>query len=512
MNGFKIENQDVNTFLTYEIKETDTIDSLSFGMLTNNRIKGVAPILFTQRDETRFFKYNITSKAQASQFFSGVVTKNRLLNVILGITSSVMAAEEYMVDTSFFVFDLEHIYIDTTTYEPLLICLPVISEERKTQSVQAFFRSLVFTARYDQTENCDYVAKLINYFNSTSVFSLSDFKKLVQNLYNTSVPVLGETAAKPAGVPEVKEERQREKPPMPTQTPEPVAVSPISPPTVNRTPVSKQQDTLVRDGLEIPGMGKVGVESGNKKEKKKDKKPEDKMSVLYLIRHYSKENLEIYKAQKDGKEETLSTKNTTEPKAPKAPKTPKKPSVPSGFTVPGQSIPTPQTQPPEKKDYSKDGQANGYMAQTRGTDTASKIPGQNNFGTVSGDFGDTTVLVAPGAAGETSLLTANVATAVKPRPYLVRLKNGEKVLVDKPRFRIGKEKSYVDYFIGDNTAISRSHADIIVKGESYFLVDLNSTNHTFVNGSMLQGNAEVQIKNGNRIRLANEEFDFIEEI
>lgn len=38
------------------------------------------------------------------------------------------------------------------------------------------------------------------------------------------------------------------------------------------------------------------------------------------------------------------------------------------------------------------------------------------------------------------------------------MKNNEKIKLVKPVFRIGKEKSYVDYFIGDNTTVSRSHA------------------------------------------------------
>lgn len=508
MNGFRIENQDVNTFLTYEIKDTDTIDSLSFGMLTNNKIKGVAPILFTQRDETKFFKYNITSKAQASQFFSGVVTKNRLLNVILGITSSVMAAEEYMVDTSFFVFDLDYIYIDTTTYEPLMVCLPIISEGRNMQSMQNFFRSLVFTARYDQTENCDYVAKLINYFNSTSVFSLSDFKKLVQNLYNTNSPAPAkQPPVAPIKTPPtmVRDELPRpvtpevinERPPMPADR-----ISPVSPVT---PPASKKDDKPQRGGIEIPGMGKKPV-TEPKEDKKNDKKnKEDKMSLLYLIRHYNKENLEKYRAQSGGKQDESSSKPEKEPKVPG-----KKPiAPPSGFKIPGQETP-PVSSKPDNFGTPPSPPASGWGV---GSEPATKVPGMNNFGTVSADFGDTTVLVAPGAtAGETSVLTANAATVVKPRPYLVRIKNGEKVLIDKPRFRVGKEKSYVDYFIGDNTAISRSHADIIVKGDEYYLVDLNSTNHTFVNGSMIQGNTEVQIKNGNRIRFANEDFDFVEEI
>lgn len=93
-------------------------------------------------------------------------------------------------------------------------------------------------------------------------------------------------------------------------------------------------------------------------------------------------------------------------------------------------------------------------------------------------------------------------------PYLLRINTYEKVNIDKPVFRIGKEKSYVDYFIMNNNAISRIHADIITKDDNYFIKDNNSTNHTFVNGTRIQVSQNVQIFDGDAIMLANEPFEF----
>ena len=123
------------------------------------------------------------------------------------------------------------------------------------------------------------------------------------------------------------------------------------------------------------------------------------------------------------------------------------------------------------------------------------------------NFGQTTVLGAGNAIGETTVLVNQNAQS-KPMPHLIRKKNNEKIDLNKPVFRIGKEKSYVDYFIGDNTAISRSHANIINRDGAFAVVDTQSTNHTFVNGTMLQPNEEVTVSHGDTIRLANEDFEF----
>ena len=60
----------------------------------------------------------------------------------------------------------------------------------------------------------------------------------------------------------------------------------------------------------------------------------------------------------------------------------------------------------------------------------------------------------------------------------------------------------------DNSAVSRSHADIIARNGAYFIRDNNSLNHTFLDGRQLQGGVEVQLENGVKFKLADEDFEF----
>ena len=128
-------------------------------------------------------------------------------------------------------------------------------------------------------------------------------------------------------------------------------------------------------------------------------------------------------------------------------------------------------------------------------------PNTNTQGLSSG----TTVLGAdPG--GTTVLGSEELDAPVY--PYLIRNKNEERIPVDKPVFRIGKEKQYSDYFVSDNNAVSRSHADIITRNGRYYIKDLNSTNKTYVDGKAIPIEKEVEIFSKTRLRLANEDFVF----
>ena len=92
--------------------------------------------------------------------------------------------------------------------------------------------------------------------------------------------------------------------------------------------------------------------------------------------------------------------------------------------------------------------------------------------------------------------------------YLTRNSTNETIEIDCDIFKIGKEKKYVDFCIEDNATVSRSHADIVRKGNSYFIIDNNSTNHTYMNGEMIPSGEEVPLEDGAEIMLGNERLTF----
>lgn len=98
-----------------------------------------------------------------------------------------------------------------------------------------------------------------------------------------------------------------------------------------------------------------------------------------------------------------------------------------------------------------------------------------------------------------------------PRTELRRLSGiegtAETIPVSYYPFLIGKQESLADYVLREDT-VSRLHARIDRRGETYWVTDLNSTNGTAVNGTTLEANETVQIHAGDRIDLADLHFKF----
>ena len=535
--NFTYENQGTNTYLVYQIAGSDKIDTMSLGMITNNKIAGIVPTVFTQLDADKFIKYNVTSRITAKEFLTGIVNKKRLLGVFSGITRAILSAEEYMIDVSNLLIDLDYIYTDVSSCETTLICLPVISKNNENVDFGMMFKKILFSTQFDQTENCDYVAKLINYLNSTPVFSITDFDRLLTETMNDEILQSQTESYVPAqAAAQMNEAVQPQE--FSTQETRMSQQSAMQPQSMQQQPIQPQplpQQPMQHNVLPQPVKPQMSAQAGTEGSGQISVPPaqgdpnEKEMSLFGLLTHYSKENKEIYnrqKAQKKAAKENPVDSNINMPNQEfaipgQAPQSMSK-SVPSQQnqqfmpkSVPSQQNqqfmpkPAPSQQMPKASQMSV--QSNPTQPKpvfSKSAPVANPSVPQNILQQmpVTGDFGETTVLGVGMAAGETTVLGAAQAQIVS--PYLLRLKNNERIQLSKPVFRIGKERSYVDYFISDNTAVSRSHANILIKGTEFYIVDTNSTNHTYVNGNMLQSNVETKLEHGSKVRLANEEFEF----
>ncbi|MDR0671672.1 MAG: DUF6382 domain-containing protein, partial [Oscillospiraceae bacterium] len=274
------ETQGVNTYLICRLENGEAIDTFTFGMITNTRVPGLSPVLFTQIDDARILKYNISSKVPLRHFLGGQVNKKRLLGVFSGIAAALTSAEEYMLEIETFLFDVDNIYTDVSTCEASLICLPVRREVGAVNLV-SFFKDIMFNTQFDQSENCDYVAQIINYLNSVVAFSLPDFKKKVDSLIyvmpTTQTQVIMSQPMPPVGLAAGPAFSERAPPPAPMSVPAPpAALSPAAAqrpaafPAAPPMPVVPRQAAVPPPGLAMPNSAALPpAPSGGKPGKEK---------------------------------------------------------------------------------------------------------------------------------------------------------------------------------------------------------------------------------------------------
>lgn len=499
MDQFSYQNQGTISFLIYTLLPGEQVDQMSIGMITNNKIPSLLPVAYTQIDENCYLRYNISSKVNLNSYFSGVVNRKRLLTVFNGICEAIIEADSYMLESNMFVLDKQYIFANVSTSEPSLVYLPLI-KEREPLDVCRFFKEIMFGTQFDQMEDCGYVAQIINFLNASKNFSLPDFRRLIQSLLSSTKDEAANTSvvrpleqvkpssnlsgvAEKVAVPKVqtplelsfserekqavKEEAKPEKPSPDTGN----GILPVVPPVTTK---AKEEPAPAK---------KKGFLSSLFSTKGKQREPEKKPAYKPPMNgvNIPGKAPEPLKEVKSGAMEIPKAGEQNSSMGMPAPASPQKP-----MAIPPQPVLQPMAKPVEPS------------AQSQGVKVVSPM------------YGGTTVLCA--TAGETTVLNSSPEIMQEPqvqRAFMKRLKTGQEFEIDKPVFRIGKEKSYVDYFVADNPAVSRSHADIICRNGQYYIKDNNSTNHTYVQGEMLTSNTEYPLQSEWRVQLANEEFLFV---
>ncbi|MCD8120002.1 MAG: FHA domain-containing protein [Lachnospiraceae bacterium] len=524
------ENQGTNTYLVYELKESEELDSMGIGMLTNNHIPGLAQTVFIQMDNKKYIKYNVSAKITLSNFFSGIINRKRLLGVLDGIVKAMISAEEYMIDPRWIMFDLNYIFTDVTTCETLMIALPLVEMEGKEIDSSAFFRDTIFSIsqKIDQTENCDYYMKLIGYLNMNKNLTWPGFKQF-----------LDELSGKQGGPsnPPASEDMPYRQDPMRTTTGSPETVKgngdtpgqsnwqapyvATADPAPNSSGKLQPHGDMAAGGyggraasestMAIPGkngaVSKVPASNADSTAGAGGAEPTQEMSLFYLLNHYSKENAAAYRAQKAAKEEKKEQgKQKKESKK-------KKEKARAAYAIPGQAgesietpsgrdtLRTPGQSGGTQAGFSGGGDAAHTYGQSQGTDS---MRGTGNTPQPNRNYGATTTLKKNKAGATTVLKKKPNASG----PVLIRLKTSERIPIQKSPFNIGRDPEFADYCISDNTAVGRSHAMITVREGQCFVLDSNSINHTYINGEMIPSSAEVPIHEGDRLSFADEDFEF----
>ena len=561
---FSYDTQGGRAYLVYCLEESDKLSNVTLNMMQNNAFQYLADISFYQIDEKSYARYDVTSKVPAKDLFGHDVNKKILLSYMQSIVKAVQEADDHMLDARCLCLEAERIYVDVDDGKAVVICLPLDREGEPQPDFQRYFKDLLYSCTFSTNEDSSYFIKINNYLNSVA-FSLDDFEKLLEDLQDKKTPAArphaggtpgsaGGGSGTPVSVPPVTPPPQT--PPSqggrvnyPPISPGPAA--PIyGPPPVKRPSVYPVQTPPATPNKPVPPGPKAPAVPIDQQDSS-----EPKMSWFYLMQNYSKENAAIYKQQK-AKEKAAAAmaaaappakkKEKPEKKKPEKKKSKEKPPV-GGIAIPGQSgiparpgqpvpqAPRPGAYPNPQAGYAPARPAGPGPAQQPGTypnRPACPAPAQQP-GTYPNRPAGPAPAQQPGAyparpaaqyapapaVPGTVILDAmeNEGTIIlddpegvtrEPKGVLIHKKTRMQVVIDKDEFRLGRNPNYADYTVSGGGAVSSAHAKIIRRNGEFYVVDTNSSNHTYINGSMIPSMVEKPLKAGDRLRLANEEFEF----
>ena len=459
---FKSNETEKYIELIYNVDENEKIDNVSIGIMRNNDIKGLLPIDIIMHDSMTEFKYKTEKLKNLDEYLSEELTKEDLLNVFENICKVVTDIEEYMLGEAQLILENKYIFTDNGNIK--MILLPLYNR-RNNLSILEFFKNLLLYMMVKNNKAANFAADISRQLSDEESFSCNKFLQLISQIKQKK-HIENFDITKPEIKSEFKERR----------------IYNIEEQLEQLTP----DNTCYSSGAQIP----VNMQSPVNTFKSVNNKPLSNIELdMKPVNSEKKKGLFGF-GKVEKKEEISKTRENDYHKQ-------------SSFLIPGREEPVniatvSRKESNDKKGFSLFGKKKEKEVSVVDNKTeASKLHSNN--------FAETTVLQNSDRFAETTLLglSVNVLNA-----FLIWKRTGEKILIDKSSFRIGREKSYVDFCINDNSSVGRNHAEIVRKDGSFFIRDLKSLNFTMVNGEKVSTSVEVELLDNDIISLSNEEFEF----
>ncbi len=483
--NFTYENNSTSSFLVINMSSNEKILEYQIEMLHNNSCQGILSLNVRQKNDEIKLYYNITSKLTLKQFLKRKkLSKIEFINILTGITETLIKSKEYFLYDNGFIIDEELIYINPSSLETEMAYIPVSLDTNAGQSFKSFLGKLIISSvKIDEDSSGSYIQKILNYLKQDD-FSISDFDKLLKDIKNK------ESKEKLLGNKESNHPLQKS----------------IHIHKDTADPKENVRHVNIKDnGAETIGNKRINKietakESDEEIETAIKKKYHPKYIIIAILSQipiiitlvFSLDTIIAvagdaisgylgaalivaaidillfrYLFKEEHMEEIKISNRKIESK--------------SSLTGPSVNM--------SKREK--------YSTKESSAKMDSHIKDEEVYELVNRNSPN---------QNETVILDKES----KEYAYLQRMNNGiiDNVAITKENFIIGRLPNYADYLI-ENSAIGRTHAEIFRREDKYFIKDLNSKNGTFINEARIDSNKEYHINNGDILKFANIEYTFL---
>jgi len=516
---FAYESGATGSFLVASTSKDEKIIEFQVNMLAKNPNNHILSFNVIRNNDKINIYYNITSKLSLSQYLKrSQLTKNEFLDIFSSIVKTLLNSKGYLLSDNSFILDEEYIYISPDTKCISMVYLPVRLDIDITKALKDFaINFVVYSANIYEEDSDGFLQQFLSFLKKDT-FSIIEFDKFLKEMKRLArkqekeANELNDIQKKEQAVENIEVQHKQEdfnENRLKIEIPKPKAVESRET-KKNASENYRQSKSEIRknDGgkeeknIENSFQGNPNIILGAVIQTviviialfllfsgKLDSTGNDKISIFiglllvgaaisyFMWKNILKIKFPVYKNSQSEVGENSGRENTEKnivskavEKIPKATKPQKEQSIPD----------TRRTVANERRTVANESKI---------TENSAPMP-----------------VKIIGNVNETILLdSSNVKRA---RLQVIKDDGVEEIIVDKPSFIIGRLNGQVDY-VHTNNAIGKVHAEIITRDGCYYLKDLNSKNGTYINGKRIDSNKEYEIKNNDRITLANSEFIFI---
>jgi len=450
---FTYESDAAASYLIVTADDVTKVWNYQIEMIASNRIKRILSFDTRLKNDRVGFYYNVTSKLPLQQFLKKKkIKRNDFINILLEITNALLDCRYYLLNERCFVIDERYIYINPATLEISMVYIPVPVNADINLKVREFVIGLiVYTADLEENSGDDFVQKILTHVKSDTfgILALNNLLKELagsRGLFDTDTGGPSQSSGNELpAIPPLKEDKVNK-----------------GKDKCNTAKNVRYRPVLI--ALLCQVLIVAALIFGNRYIKSLGKDTTTTYAAIAMI--IAAVDVLLLRKLFGGKDSGI----------------PKKEAIKGISSIPRTKVSLDNR---KEKDSCQPGiEVNAAKSHISGSLSGSSDSNMNE--------------------------TVFLGRADDKYPYLLGEKGGmpEIISVAKTDFVIGRLQGQADY-ISRNKAVGKVHAKIISRDGSYYVVDYNSRNGTFINDARINCNTEYEIRNNDRVSFATSEYTFV---
>lgn len=504
--NFKARNIGNERYLTYTMGEDCELDEDVLDYCEENALKELVGIIYEEDDDYDYLTYDITDRVSLEEYIKSEMTCEKVLNILRNVADGLISLKEQAIHLSYVLLNKGFMFVDESDYSISFICLPVESKAAVASEFKSFVRQLLANMRYDVDENLSYVGKLLTYINSDN-FNLRGLVGLSEALMDEAGINHDEAGTIESDGVEVVS-----------------AVEPEEDATTEESNVADFMTAIDEQDEKLPEIGDDAEEEDEESEDDVNPVDEELDSILPSDMTPEAVDTDGDKSAEPKRKETDVDVIKDRIKKLVGDKTDTPPASHTITSLDELDQILDSKPPVIKKNVVKVNRAaiiqnvaaehESEEAATEESDEKTQIPviediyDDMNIEKDEAEEKPKSRSILSRTVGDAAAKQNTLLNAPKAVPYLIRVNTEERIMLNKPTFKLGKASRGVDYSVSGNGAVSRQHAVILQKDGVCFIKDNKSTNHTYVNGKMVEDGVEEILTHDSVIKLGDEEFIF----
>jgi len=466
--NFSYESSAAASHLVISMDASEKVLEYHVEMVANNAIPHIINFDLRRMDSKICFYYDVTSKLVLSQFLKrSRVSRNEFLMILSDISKTLVGCKNYLLSDKCFLLDTDYMYINPSTMEISMIYVPIAFDTDINSEFREFATNLILYSVNIDDSNDNYLQRVL-YYLKAEPFNIFEFYKSINMLMigyghsaagECSCSTDSEKAGKDVQDKQLQKDKEKDK---------------------ESEPAAGKKHGFFIPQPKDQGEEKKKVEKGGPAELKL--KPRRAVLLTQLIIAAVLILIPVYLKLPD-KNSIINYGGVVLIV------------VALDILVLKVLFGKKEISRAEKSDNKKGRLTVQKTANSKVSGVICNVNIPEKTTPAEGRISNDTVILGP---------------SFKEYPFLKGSNNGvfEIIEITRPDFLIGRLKEHVDYTCA-NSAIGKVHAQIIKRDGLYFIKDMNSRNGTYLNNARIDPGKEYEIKNNDRITLANSEYTFV---